>query len=175
MATWWQLAAGLLGGGAMGALLTAVITAFRGRIQPVSYTVRVTLLSPTKPGISLIFCDDSGTEWPYSNLYETVVSVRNQSNKDWPRFSFGLTLQSYHKATFASVETPDRHHELALASAISPSAPISELDYTSTPFNRGDEYTLKLYIVAYNNRPLAESDIRLGSVEAVRFSRVSHL
>jgi hypothetical protein len=96
----------------------------------------------------------------------------NRGNKDWVQFSFGLTLQRSHTAIFASVETPDRHHQLTLAVEVSPSSPSSELDYTCIPFNRGDEYVVKLYAVAHQANPLAEGDIRLGSAEAVRFSRI---
>jgi hypothetical protein len=172
MGTWWQVVAALAGGGAMGAILTASITSFKNRVQPVLYTVRVELLSPTRPGISLNFRDEFGTYWQYPNLYEITVSLRNQANKDWAQFSFGLTLQRSHKAIFGSVETPDRHHQLISAAAVSPT---SELDYTSTPFNRGDEYTVELFVVAHGGNPLTEGDIQLSSAEAVRFSRTHHL
>ena len=48
---------------------------FKNRVQPVLYTVRVELLSPTRPGISLNFRDERGAYWQYSNLYEITVSL----------------------------------------------------------------------------------------------------
>jgi hypothetical protein len=68
---WLPIVAALVGGGAMGAVITAVVTSFRNRIQPVDYRIEV---SPVlQPGSSRSDVDysltinDQGRDFKFSN------------------------------------------------------------------------------------------------------------
>jgi hypothetical protein len=52
---WLQIVAALLGGGAAGAIITALVSAYRNRVQPVGYKTEVIQVFREKAGLSVSF------------------------------------------------------------------------------------------------------------------------
>lgn len=154
---WIKIGAGILGGGLAGAVLTNVITAYRGRIQPIGKRIDVTpLFSPGFTGSALspsITVTSGATTYQFSNLHVAEVQVINRGNRDLANFSFGLTLSPGDEAVHVDPTEPGRHHMVSLTSPVSPATKTATPDFTLKPFNRGDAYTLKIFIVAAGNVP----------------------
>jgi hypothetical protein len=167
---WIKIGAGVLSGGLAGAVLTNAITAYRSRIQPVGKRIDVTpLFSPGFTGSALspsITVTSGATTYQFSNLHVADVQVFNRGNRDLAHFSFGLTLSSGDEAVHIDSTVPDRHHTVSLVKPVSPANKTATPDLILTPFNRGDAYTLKVFIVAVGGAP---GSITLSSSESVRF------
>ncbi|HET7110624.1 MAG TPA: hypothetical protein VFI41_07105 [Gemmatimonadales bacterium] len=167
---WIKIGAGVLSGGLAGAVLTNIITTYRSRIQPVGKRLDVTpLFSPGFTGSALspsITVTSGATTYQFSNLHVAEVQVINRGNRDLARFSFGLTLTPGDEVVHIEPTVPDRHHAVSLANPVSPATKTATPDFTLAPFNRGDAYKLRVFIVAVGDAPGA---ITLSSAEAVRF------
>lgn len=171
----WQLAVTLVSGGAIGAIITALVSSYRHRIQPVGYRIEIVpIFRPTNNPGSLdakVLLTYNHANWEYENLFIVDLHVVNRGNQDLSEFSFGVTMRSGDEAIHMEATAPDRHHEVADATGVSPLQPNSALDFVVRPFNRGDAYTLKFYVSTRNN---AEElgPISLSSPAPVRFIRI---
>lgn len=167
---WIKIGAGVLSGGLAGAVLTNVITAYRNRIQPVGKRIDVTsLFSPRFTGSTLspsITVTSGVTTYQFNNLHVAEVQVINRGSRDVANFSFGLTLSQGDEVVHIDPTVPDRHHAVALTTPVSPATKTAKPDFTLTPFNRGDAYMLKIFIVAAGHAP---GPITLSSSEPIRF------
>jgi hypothetical protein len=154
--TQWVITAtvALIGGGAMGAVITAVVARYRNRRQPVAYTMETIEIFKRNPEFQsmqalLLFGDeDMGSDRPakrVDNLSVVRVSLINRGNQDLERFSFGATLSGTDQAIEVRTETPDRHHVVEIAQEIDLAHPAAELDFTLHPFNRGDKYKVSIF------------------------------
>jgi len=97
MNPWFPFIATLLGGGAMGAIITAVVTNFRNRQQPIGYEtelVEVIKKNPDFPSLRALIMsgDDSGPGLAISNLSMARITIVNKGNQDIVEFKFGVTL-----------------------------------------------------------------------------------
>jgi hypothetical protein len=172
-----KIAAALVGGGAVGAMITATVTAHRNRIQPVGKRVEVTpLFTPHASPESLlrpsITISDGTADYKFKNLFLTDIQVVNRGNRDLPTFSFGVTLAKADHAVHAEPYGLDRHHVATLVALVSPAHPSNSADFQLKPFNRGDSYTIKIFIVAGGDEP---GEIHLSSPEAIRFTEIPSL
>lgn len=167
----YKIVASLIGGGAVGAVITALLTTYRNRIQPVGRRIEILPLltssfsgSVLKPEVTV---SDGVTAYKFGNLYVADVQIVNRGNKDHPAFSFGFTLANGDTAVHVEPYGLDRHHTATLIVPATPGKPATQLDFTLKPFNRGDSYTLKVFVVAGGAVPGA---IMIGSSEPVRFT-----
>lgn len=91
-----QIAASILGGGAVGAIITAVVTSYRGRVQPIGRRVEVSpLFTSGFAGSSLtanVTVSDGTTDYKFPNLHVADIQLVNRGNRDLPTFTFGVTL-----------------------------------------------------------------------------------
>ena len=93
---WMHVIVALLGGGAAGAIIKAIVSAHRSRRQPVGR--RVNLLpvfrqsggpSALRAKIAIMHNGDTTT---FENLFLAEVQVVNRGNRDIDEFEFGATL-----------------------------------------------------------------------------------
>jgi hypothetical protein len=168
---WAKIAASLVGGGLAGAALTNIITAYRGRIQPIGKRVDIVpLFTPGFTGSALrptITVSDGASSYQFQNLHVADVSVVNRGNRDFTSFRFGLTFASDDACVHAEPTTSDRHHVATFTPTVTPANPARTVDFALQPFNRSDAYTFKLFIVAGGITPEA---IQISSPEPVRFT-----
>ncbi len=176
MSDWWAISGSLAGGGFAGALLTNIWTTVRARIQPVGQRVDVTpLFASGLSGDALqttVSVSDGVKSYSFLNLHVAELSVVNRGNRDFPIFRFGFTLAGKDFCIHAESVTPDRHHTVILSQVISPASTANQADLDLKPFNRGDTYTIKLFIVA---EAAALGAIRISSPESVRFTDMPSL
>jgi hypothetical protein len=170
---WFQVVPALIGGGAMGALLTAAIASFKSRTQPVRYEIRMEKIFGSQPSetalfakASVMFDDHTCT---YTNLTFATLEIVNTGNKDIDRFIFGVTLSPGSVVVFSEMEGADRHHEISTAHLARPNNPRVAMDFTCTPFNKANAYLIKLYIINTNDMP-SDAKIDLSTPMPVRFS-----
>jgi hypothetical protein len=178
---WLMLAAGLLGGGAMGAIITALVTTWRNRVQPVGYRWEAKKLFesvgrhsgtlPLKPGdivVDIAISDDTGS-FTLTNLHAVELQIINRGNEDKKSFHFGATLPQDHNILTVEPTTVDRHHRVIVPTPPTPRAPASEVDFELTPFNRGDRYTI-IMLINLADTANEVAAVALSSPDAVVFS-----
>jgi hypothetical protein len=167
----WPIVASLIGGGAAGAIITAAVTAYRNRRQPVGFRVDTRPVfreSAVGEHFSVTVSVTSGeSKLHYSNLFIVSVELVNRGSRDMPQFRAGFTLADNDDAILMEAFTPDRHHMSSVAVAPIPLAPLTEIDVTLAPFNRGDSYRHDIYIV--NHRGADPGLVKIGSAEPVVF------
>lgn len=169
----YKIAASLVGGGAVGALITAVVISFRNRVQPVGKRLDVVPLflqgidgAGFNPSISVTY---NQAVYQYANLFVADVQVVNRGNRDMASFSFGLTLTTNDKVIHLEAYGLDRHHLASSVIVATPASPLNILDLVLKPFNRGDAYTFKVFIVPATKEP---GPVTLGTSEAVKFTEM---
>src|SRR5436190_2227965 len=92
----YKILASLLGGGAVGALITAGVTTYRSRPQPIAWRAELSpLFTPGSLGSNLkitVAMSDGGPETKCANLHLADLQLVNRGNKDFAKFAFGITL-----------------------------------------------------------------------------------
>lgn len=168
----WQILASLVSGGAAGALLTAGITSYRNRVQPVGFRLRIVPVfwrGSNDSGLSAtVILDAGGQSGQYDSLHLMEFELVNSGNQDVAEFPFGITLADGDVAVHLQAVAPDRHHAVVQETELGPGSPGSELDLVLRPFNRGDKYILRLHIVIPAERS-SPGFPELGSSRSVRF------
>jgi hypothetical protein len=168
---WWHIVVPLLTGGAFGALITAVVTGFRNRIQPVGYRTEMVPVFKQNVEVSSlnakIIIHEGDKEYPFHNMFVFDIYVVNRGNKDIDEFPLGFTLEKGDQAIYLEYESPDRHHTIT-PSGVSLSTPKSEVDIKLKPFNRKDWYTFRVYVVPEGD--FAPGMIELSSPYPIRFT-----
>lgn len=163
----------LLGGGAAGAVINQMVTSYRARRQPIGYRFEsAALFSPPSetagPSFRVTFTPIGGSATELANLHTLRVELINRGNSDRARMLLGLTLPVGQNIVHAEKTTGDRHHRMTIQGELNPSTASNEIDVLLEPFNRGDTYTLTLYVTL----PPDIDEVGLivpSSSEAVRF------
>lgn len=168
-----QIGASIIGGGAAGAIITGLVTSYKARILPIGKRIEVSPLFTSDFGgpnfTTCITVSDGTTDYNFPNLHVAEILLINRGNRDLSSFSFGITLSGKDKVVHVEPLSQDRHHVASLINTCTPMAPSSALDFKLCPLNRGDSYTLKLFIVAEADEPTALS---ISSPEPVRFTEI---
>jgi hypothetical protein len=162
---WIAIGASLLGGGAVGAIITAIVTSHRNRIQPVYYTTEYINLYHEVPNIytkssaitiknELVITRDN-VNHEYENPLIIRLRLINVGNRDMDKFQFGITLLTEGvadaKVVYCESETEDRHHKVIIESSVDLMKPSKEVDFLLAPFNRGDIYTFTFFVTKSSN------------------------
>lgn len=169
-----QIAAALLGGGAMGAIITATITYYRNRRQPVSYKKEVIEVFKKNPdydslqALLMVGSNPSGPGFPVDNYSVARFTLTNKGNQDIGEFEFGVTLEGSNEAVDIKVGAPDRHHVMKVLTSVSLATPTKELDFILQPFNRGDTYSFNVYFTYKDSA----GQIHLSSPHSTKFSEI---
>jgi len=170
--SWIGLVVALLGGGAMGAIIKVWYDLRRGRIQPIAKRSRIFPLfrqhARYQDFDAVLSVTHNGTVTEYRTLFVADLTIRNRSNRDYPGFEFGVTLEPNSQCVHVGWENPDQHHRLDSLDEVSPSGPRSELRFKLCPFNRQDTYSLRLYLVPKQPGG-APAIAKLTSPQAVNF------
>src|ERR1039458_2519527 len=91
-----KVGAALIGGGAAGAIITAIVTSYRNRIQPVRYrmkTVPVFSKAPRSSTIeTVVTLRANGQGYDFANLHLTELSIVNSGNQNIKEFTIGKTI-----------------------------------------------------------------------------------
>lgn len=167
------IGASLIGGGAAGASINQLVTAYRGRRQPIGYRFEsAALFSPPSetagPSFRVTFTPVGGVATELANLHTLRVELINRGNSDRTTMLLGLTLPVGQNIVHAEKATGDRHHRMTIQGELSPSTASNEIDVVLEPFNRGDTYTLTLYVTLPPDIDEV-GPIEPSSSEAVRF------
>ena len=173
---WVHVITSLLGGGAMGAVINAFVAAYRGRLQRIGSRISFLPVFRQDGGASSLSAKIAVTHEQetrtFDNLFLAELQVVNRSNKDISEFDFGATLVGEgDQCIYVETSPPDRHHKVLQSSLVTPQAPSRELDFKLTPFNRGDSYSFKLYIVIPESR-VEPGKIILGSSSPIKFIEI---
>ena len=175
---WIQVGAGVLGGGAVGSVITNVWAALRNRKQPVGF--RVVIIPVFKGGAlgsdlpAKLTIAASNREVRVENLFVAEIQLVNRGNKDLQKLDMGFTLSNGDLAIHVICAPPDRYHKIKISNPINALAPASAVDFQLLPFNRGDTYNLKTYLVI-SSTTAAPGPISFGSSEPVIFTAMPTL
>jgi hypothetical protein len=170
---WIAIAASVLGGGAAGSIITALVSASRSRKQPVIYRSEVTpafnnetLWGPDITAKLTLISNRGASVQDLPNLFIASIEIANQGNKDFTNFRLGLTLSEGDIAVHCAASAIDRHHVAQPSMNIGPSNPATEVDFVLTPFNRKDTYKFIVYFFA-SERASGTHEIAITSPEPV--------
>jgi hypothetical protein len=153
-----KILASILGGGAIGAIITAVVTTRRNRIQPIGASVNLSeSILPdnlVKDHVTKITISGATESYHYDNLYLASIEVLNKGNKDYESFDFGITLPDGMSIINVAVKSADRHHSIQYCPQVSFNSKLNYIDLTLSPFNRKDKYTISLTLTGtFTNVP----------------------
>lgn len=176
---WLTVAASVLGGGAAGAVITAVVSAVRSRKQAIAYRSEILPVfnggmfadSEIVATLTLSSLLQGGYAQNIPNLSVANIEIINHGNKDYPEFKLGFSLSEGDAALHCVANALDRHHQVRFQTKLGPATPTTELDFVLAPFNRQDQYSFTLYVVAQEGRANPD-EIKLGSPEPVIFTQV---
>lgn len=142
---------GMIFGGLAGAVYTNRRIDQRAAKPKIGRAVEVyPILHPKPEGSSLdaqVRIDHEGRDHTFSNLFLVRLTLRNQSLTDFARFPLRVTMAHGETVVFHERERPSPSHELGCAVPPIPGKPASECDFVLEPFNRDDEYELRLFVV----------------------------
>jgi hypothetical protein len=137
-----RLGVALLGGGAAGAVITAIVSAYRNRVQPVRYELKTVPVFANPPKNStldtIVTLRENGKDYGFRNLYLTELRLMNAGNLDVKTFTLGITLSEKDRIVNASCDSPDRHHAATQTVKVSAAEPKRAIDFRLVPFNRMD-------------------------------------
>lgn len=166
---WLQLIVAILGGGAIGAIITAFVTSYRLRIQPVGKRFAVMpVFRKSDDTIGLDARVTCGNGTTFDNLFLVNVTVVNRGNKDFECFDFGVTLSNGDRCIHVDRWTSDRHHDAIIKTDLSPNEPKEVIDFQLRPFNRRERYDVTLYLVIHAGSK-APTEVQLSSPLPIRF------
>jgi hypothetical protein len=174
---WIAVGAALLGGGAVGSIITLIASVVRNRKQPIAY--RTEIVPVFKGGMFdgsdvtanlTLSSKKGGSAENISNLFVAQIELANRGNKDFASFGFGMTLSDQDVAVHCAINAADRHHQPQIVTPLSPAACAREIDCLLVPFNRGDRYKITLYVVVVG--PTQQpGEIQLSSPEPIIFNK----
>lgn len=138
---WVPWVVGIMGGGAMGALITATINHLKNRRQPVGYRKDVVDIfrkqrDHPKLAARLLVRQHPllpSPEYEVDTLSLARVPLTNLGNQDLPKFTFGITMGEGSKIIDVRMQEPDRHHVMKVIMPQDTSKPLTELDFTLEP------------------------------------------
>lgn len=113
---WLQLVVALLGGGAAGAVIAAIVSAHRARRQPVGSRIEIVpVFRPSGSAAQLqaaIAVTHAGKTVTFQNLFLAEIQVVNKGNRDLDELNFGATLGDGDRCIYVDATPPDRHHQV---------------------------------------------------------------
>lgn len=171
---WIILFASFFTGGAFGAVITAVVTKYRNRRQPVGYemeVIKVFQKNPDYPSLHAVLMvggNPNGPGYAVDNLAIARITLINKGNQDIELFNFGVTLEGTDEAVDIRMETPDRHHVMKSLTEVGFDNRKKELDFTCQPFNRGEPYISSIYFTYCESPGL----IQLSSPHSTKFVEI---
>lgn len=169
---WLKILLPLLGGGAVGAIITMIVTTYRNKIQSVGHKIQIDKIfypdAISNIEITKITFSGATQTYHFDNLFIATVILTNSGNKDIEKFICGITLPENIKAVKIETVPQDRHHSVLLKSDVKFDKTSNEIDFELIPFNRKDAYEIKLYLTI-SKETLELSDIKLGSPHPIKF------
>jgi hypothetical protein len=167
---WVPWVVGIAGGGAMGAIINALVSGHRSKRQPIG--ARYDSISVFRKDrdykrltAKLLVMDQvTGQDKEISNLSLARFTLINSGNQDWDNFTFGINLEEGRSMVDVEMIPPDRHHSVTMDVPIPP-PDLHQFDFTLRPFNRDDEYMIELYFT-YDDEP---GGVFLSSPHPTRF------
>ncbi|MFC0878795.1 hypothetical protein ACE01N_19525 [Saccharicrinis sp. FJH2] len=142
----------LISGGAVGAIIKALIDKRNNRIQTIKKSVEIsTIFSPEKildDYLTKITLSGTTSVYHFDSLYIAKISIINSGNKDYPDFSFGITTPDNVEIVNIETNGEDRHHNINYTPDIDFSNKSNIVDFSLTPFNRKNSYNIELLLTS---------------------------
>lgn len=150
----------LLAGGAMGAVINAIVNWRRNRIQPIGVQKEIIpFVNRNIASVGLeakIVLTLEGETASFENLSLGQITLRNTGSHDYEEFNFGVNISGLTMAVLLHTETPDRYHEVFSSPRIDFKHMDNEIDFCLKPFNRNDTYSIVLGILPEPGIPATE-------------------
>jgi hypothetical protein len=165
------ITATLIGGGAAGAIIKAIIDKRRNKIQPIKKSVEISnIFVPNKivdNFVSKITLTGSTSSYYFDDMQIVKIELTNNGNKDFKEFAFGVTFSDDIVAVNVKTNTSDRHHVVDFTPEVYFNSPTQIIDFKLSPFNRKDIYRFEILLTAGTN--MKETDISFSTIEPIRF------
>lgn len=135
----------------MGAVISALVSKYRARRQPIYYTKEIFDLIWDSPSISpltanLQFTLPESTETlSLSTLSVIRIRIENSGNEEIDNYKFGLTFGEHCRVLHVAPSSNDRHHELRLITPVTPYEPNKIVDLEAIPLNPKDDYYVDIF------------------------------
>ena len=159
---------GLCVGGLGGSIFTFWYTGYRAKSQPVSYVLKTQKLFGDHQAVGELHLSvvayDPTNSMPdpehFDHLFLIELEIVNNGNSDIKEFTFGITFNDADRILFCQYHGTDRHHVITSDSHPTVTIPLSRMDFTCTPFNRSDSYSIILYVApAINETRISKPEV----------------
>jgi len=165
----YQIFFSFISGSLVGVIVDTIIKNYKNRIQPIVKQIYIKELYKTNSSLPFkVKLDMDNDLFQFENMFLAEIQVINKGRKDFEKFFFGITLNPTDKAVRIEAILKDRHHASKILTNVTPQNSKSEIDFHLEPFNRKDEYSFKIYIVAGNNT-LNSKSIKFSSKHPINF------
>jgi hypothetical protein len=119
---WTQFVLVLFGGGAAGAAITALVSSYRARRQPVGRRIDVVPVFRASGNAeeieAAIAVTHAGKTVTFKNLFLSEIQLVNKGNRDLDELKFGVTLGDGDRCIYVEAVPPDRHHKVRTESPV---------------------------------------------------------
>jgi hypothetical protein len=164
---WLPVVASIIGGGAMGAIITAVITNYRNRRQSIAYVLMYEPFLPKDVEHLPIEFREQLTE-ESKIISSAVLLFTNTSNQDLAEFPFGITLPSECRLESVIFSSKDRHHVVTFDKSL---LPTPELDLILKPLNRKEPCVIIRMLISHPSN-VVEPKITVSTSHSARLVEV---
>jgi hypothetical protein len=163
----------LIGGGAMGAVLTNWFTNKRNKIPTIGIQQSISCVFASEISVKpKITFTTEGVEFHFENLYIIETQIQNEGNNDYPDFDLKLTLSPFAKLVYVDCKSQDASHEITLKEKIEFASPSMIADLSLNPFNRKNTFHITGYATCEDNKGLTKKDIKYSSKISANFKAV---
>jgi len=173
---WLKLIIPILSGGALGAIITLVVTNYRNRVQSIGYRLSIDpVFFPnilTDKSITKITFSGQDKVYDFDNLFSATIKFQNIGNKDLNELIIGITAKDEISILRADIISQDRHHIGSNQTELNYDNLKSELDVELKPLNRKDIYEIKL-LLTIRKEKIEFEDISFSSPSPVKFKPLS--
>jgi hypothetical protein len=164
----------LIGSATTGAVITAIITSRRNRVQPIGTNVNISgSIIPENlvdGHVTKITISGSTESYHYDTLYLVSVELLNKGNTDFEEFQFGITLPENTSIINIKANGLDRHHQVESKPDVGFNSDTNEMDFILKPFNRRDKYKVMLTLSGHLNE--YEEVVKFSTTHPVKFVEI---
>ncbi|HEY2846398.1 MAG TPA: hypothetical protein VGI80_01190 [Pyrinomonadaceae bacterium] len=173
---WISVIIGVGFGGLAGALLTNIVSAYRNRVQPISYRLRFFELHAHSRALeslgATVAIVENNQTFSIGNLWMAQLEITNSGNTDLDDFSFGASFSEPGcEALNVELESQSRHHAIGIDKEINFRNRQREMDFTLKPFNRGNTYAINILCSNHLDPAGSHGDLELSTASPVKFVR----
>ena len=173
---WILIIVALIGGGAMGAIISQIFIWRRNKIQSVGQNIDLKPIFNSEIdnkilSSKIILEDIANQKVEFENIWIATIIIANKGNSDFKTFELGINLKNNAEAVRVIPTNSNRHHQVVFKNEPQLNKPKQEIDLTIKPFNRNQVYEIEIYLTS-KNKVILKDDLELISPQSIKFVEI---